>query len=453
MGKLRGAAVALVACAACLRAGSGPATITLDDTVRFQTMKGWEAAVLSTVKNDYAADLPGFPALFSQAARDLNINRIRVDVFSGTEGRPGYGASYINGAISEAELIKNYAYDIRNDNDDPNVADLRGFEFALLDWQMDHLVVPYKQQVEEAGGQLFVYLSYIDQNKSSFKHLTSPAEYAELMLVLFDHLQSRYGFVPNAIDVANEADYVVASNGTAMGRVIAATAARLDAAGFHPEFIGPSVVNRSHAVPFFDEMLAVPGVAEHVTELSYHCYYDSMGDSREAIGERVAQAGIGSTQNECWEDRNTHVELHRDLKAGRAAAWQQGTFNGSYYKINRNTWEAALQERSRIKRQYYHYIKPGAVRIQADTTDDAMDPMAFIGPDGGWVVTVLARGGGTATITRLPAGVYGISYSTASAFDVQRPDVEIRDGQDLQVSIPADGVITVWAKVPPPQEP
>lgn len=445
----RYAVAALLLGTACLRAGSNPAVVTLDDTVRYQTMKGWEAAVLPTVKNDYLDDLPGFPSLFAQAARDLNITRVRVDVFSGTEGRPGYGASYINGAISEAELVKNYAYDIVNDNDDPNVANLRGFEFALLDWQMDHLIVPYKQQVEEAGGQLFFYLSYIDQNRSSFRHLDNPAEYAEFMLVMFDHLQARYGFVPNGIDVANESDYVVASTGTALGRVVAATAARLDAAGFHPEFIGPSVVNRSHAVPFFDEMLAVPGAAEHITELSYHCYYDTFGDSREAIGERAGRAGIGSTQNECWEERNTHVELHRDLKAGRAAAWQQGTFNSSFYTIDRGSWTATLHERTKIKRQYYHYVRPGDVRIEAATTDDAMDPIAFLRPDGGRVVIVLARSAGTVTIARLPPAVYGVSYSTASEFDVQRPDVEVRDGEPVTVTIPADGVITVAAKAGP----
>jgi O-glycosyl hydrolase len=269
------------------------------------------------------------------------------------------------------------------------------------------------------------------------------------MLVLFEHLQALYGFVPNAIDVANEADYVTATTGTALGHVVVATATRLAAAGFHPEFIGPSVVNRSHAVPFFDEMLAVPGAAAYITELSYHCYYDSLGDSREAIGERVGRAGIGSTQNECWEERNTHVELHRDLKAGRASAWQQGTFNSSYYEIDRKTWQATLHERTKIKRQYYHYIRPGAVRIEAATSDDAMDPLAFIGPDGGRVVVVLAKTAGSVSIERLPPGVYGVTYSTAREFDVHLPDVEVRGTEPVPVTIPADGVLTVAAKVTP----
>lgn len=449
---LKVAVLGLLLGSACLKARAATAVVTLDDTVHYQTMKGWEAAVLPTVRDDYEQDLPGFPNLFAQAARDLNITRVRIDVFSGTEGRPGWGASYLSGAIRESELVKNYAYDIINDNDDPNVADLRGFDFALLDWQMEHLVLPYKQQVEEAGGQLFFYLSYIDQNKSSFRHYNNPAEYAEFMLVLFDHLQERFGVVPSAIDVSNEADYITATNGTALGKVVVATAARLDAAGYHPEFIGASVVNRSHAVPYFDEMLAVPGAAERITELSYHCYYDSFGDSREAIGERVGRAGIGSTQNECWEDRNTHAELHRDLKAGRAAAWQQGTFNGSFYKIDRNTWQAALQDRTKIKRQYYHYIRPGDVRIEATTTDDAMDPMAFVRPDGGRVVVVLATSSGTVTINALPPGAYEVSYSTDRAFDVHLPDANVRDREPVIVTIPASGVLTVTAKPAPPAQ-
>ncbi len=435
--------------ASCLQFSTATAVVTLDDTVHYQTMKGWEAAVLPTVRDDYLDDLPGFPSLFAQAAGDLNITRIRVDVFSGTEGRPGWGASYLNGALSEHDMVKGAAYDIINDNDDPNVADLRGFEFTLLDWQMDNLVVPYKRAVEERGGTLFVYLSYIDQNRSTFRHLDAPAEYAELMLVLFDHLQARYGFVPDAIDVANEPDYTTATTGTAMGRVVAATAERLAASGFHPEFIGPSVVNRSHAVEFFDDMLAVPGAADHITELSYHCYYDSLGDSREAIGERAGRAGLGTTQNECWEERNTHVELHRDLKAGRASAWQQGTFNSSYYKIDRATWLATLDDRTRIKRQYFHYIRPGDVRIAAATTDDALDPVAFIRPDGGRVVVVLATMRGTVSIARLPPGFYEATYTTSREFDVHLPDVEVRGDEAVTVAIPADGVLTVSAKVRP----
>lgn len=449
---MRGLHVAMLALllgSACVRAGASSAVVTLDDTVRYQTMKGWEAAVLPTVKDDYEQDLPGFVSVFSQAARDLNIRRVRVDVFSGTEGRPGWGASYLSGAITEEQLVRNYAFDIANDNDDPNVADLRAFEFALLDWQMDHMVVPYKKQVEETGGQLFVYLSYMDQNKGSLRHYNNPAEYAEFWAVLFDHLQARYGFVPDAIDVSNEADYITATTGTALGRVVVATAARLGAAGFHPEFIGPSVVNRAHAVAYFDEMLAVPGAAEHVTELSYHCYYDSMGDSREAIGARAARAGIGSTQNECWEEpKSTHVELHRDLKAGHASAWQQGTFK-SYYTIDRSTWQAALHERTKIKRQYYHYIRPGDVRIAAATTDAAMDPIAFVRPDGGRVVVVLATSGGSATIEKLPAGVYEVSYSTGREFDVHLPDAQVRDNEPVTVSIPVAGVLTVAARAGP----
>ncbi len=434
--------------ASCFQIGTASAVVTLDDTVRHQTMKGWEAAVLPTVRDDYLDDLPGFGSLFEQAAGDLNITRVRIDVFSGTEGRPGWGASYLSGALTELEMVRGVAYDIINDNDDPNLADLRGFEFALLDWQMDHLIVPYKREVERRGGTLFTYLAYIDQNRSKFRHLNNPAEYAELMLVLFDHLQARYGFVPDAIDVANEPDFYTATTGTAMGRVVVATAARLAAAGFHPQFIGPSVVNRSKAVAFFDDMVAVPGAAAHLTELSYHCYYDSAGDSRAAIGERAARAGIGSTQNECWEERNTHVELHRDLKAGRAAAWQQGTFK-NYYKVDRTTWQASLNERTKIKRQYFHYIRPGDVRIDAATTDQALDPVAFIRPDGGRVVVVLAMARGTVSIAPLPPGLYEVTYSTSQEFDVHLPDVEVRGGEAVTVTIPKDGVLTVAAKAPP----
>ena len=268
------------------------AVITLDAATRFQTMKGWEAAVLPTVIDDYVADLPGFESLFTQAAGDLGITRVRVESLSGTEGRPGWGPSYLNGGMTEPELVTRYAYDIVNDNDDPNVANLAAFEFALLDWQMDHLVVPYKRHLAARGEALFVYLTYVDRNASAFRHLDHAAEYAEFMAVVFDHLQARYGFVPDGIDVTNEPDHVTSTTGRAMGRVMVATAERLAAHGFRPQFLGPSVVNRVDAVPFFDDMLAVPGAAALLTELTFHCYNDFGGDSRAAIGARAARAGV-----------------------------------------------------------------------------------------------------------------------------------------------------------------
>jgi hypothetical protein len=432
--------------AGCRPAGPLVATIAIDPSIRHQTFRGWEVVVQNTIL-DYRADLPGFDDVFRQAAEDLGITRLRFAVASGTEHPPGYGAQYLAGELPERTLFDRYAYDVINDNADSNLADPAKFDFTLLDWQIREIVVPYKRHVEAAGQQLYLTLSYVDFGKSAFKHADHPDEYAEFMLVLFDHLSATFGIVPDAINVINEPDQSRWS-GAMIGRAIAATAPRLAAAGYHPVFETPSTVDRGRAVSYFDDVVAVPGAAAHVRTLTYHCYRDSGRNSLLAIARRAVEAGVDTAQNECWTSGNDQRALHNDLTLGRNSSWQQGTFNApnGYYVVDRAAGTASLRPRTRLLRQYYRFIKPGAARVEARTTDPRLDPVAFMNADGRYVIVVLAEAAGTASIARLPPGTYGVSYSTTTAFDVVLPEARIAGGQNLTVSIPAAGVLTIYGR-------
>ena len=425
------------------------AAINLDASIRHQTFRAWEAAILQTVL-DYKADLPGFEALFAQAAGDLGINRLQIAVGAGNEHPPGYGADYLRGNLSERDLVNKYMYEITNDNDDPNVANLAGFEFALLDWQMDNIVVPYRRALESKGETLLTNLSYVDFRQSAFEHHEHPEEYAEFMLVLFDHLKTKYRLVPDAINVINEPDNKGSWSGAAIGHVIVATADRLAKAGYRPAFIAPSVVDRQRAVPFFNAITGVRGAAEYVKELSYHCYWDPgpPAVSLKQIADRAVAAGVETSQNECWDPKNNPRALHQDLKIGRNSSWQQATFNGEngYYEVNRVTRQVTLRPKTKIMRQYYRHIRPGAVRIEATTTDAALDPIAFVSANGRTVVVVAAGSAGSFTVNGLPTGTYGISYTTDTEFDINLKDAVVSAGQALTAAIPAAGAITVYAK-------
>src|SRR6185369_14072227 len=112
-----------------------------------------------------------------------------------------------------------------------------GFHFTLLDWQMDYVAVKIKQRVEARGEKFYLYISYGDWKDTSFEHWTNPAEYGEFMLAIFDHLQARYGFVPDGISIINEPDLSNDWRGSQIGNAIVSAGARLGAAGFHPDFI------------------------------------------------------------------------------------------------------------------------------------------------------------------------------------------------------------------------
>ncbi len=68
-------------------------------------------------------------------------------------------------------------------------------------------------------------------------------------------------------------------------------------------------------------------------------------------------------------------------------------------------------------------------------------------PNGSYVVVVKAENGsGNFTINGLPAGAYGIFYSTHSTYNVVLSDVTLGAGQGLTTGIPGEGAITIYNK-------
>ncbi len=433
--------------------GSG-STIALNPSTTYQTITGWELPVIQTVL-DYADIVPFMGSLMDQAANDLGINKIVIEMGSGVENpSDACQVQYLNRMISEGTFVDTCAYNSVNDNDNPFVVNPNGFHFPLLDWQIDNLVLPLKQRVQARGEALYVLLRYVDFTSTPFEHYQNPEEYAELMQVVFDHINRKYGFIPDGVDVMNEPDQVPGWGSAELGRVIARSGVRLAGLGWHPDFIGPSTVNKAAAVTYFDGMMAVPEASRYLNNLSWHCYADSGSNTSAAIAAKAVQYGVRTSMTECWNTSNTYLMLHQELKTSRNASWQLGVINGinGYYDVNSSTGQATLRPKARYIRQYYKYVRADADRIDASTTNPAFDPVAFVNAGGRYVVVVKANTGGSFSVTNLPAGTYGIFYTTGpdgltvSNYDVNLPDQTVSGGRALTTSIPGTGVITIYAK-------
>jgi hypothetical protein len=409
-------------------------TIVLNPAIKFQTITGWEGAVTASIQDLEPLSDVQLASLLNLAVNDLGITRARLVIRSGAENPKG-----------------NTAYEIVNDNNNPNVINPNGFKFTALDYQIDRFIMPLRQRTQARGESFYVNLNYVDFGDSVFEHYSDPQEYAEFMLATFQHIRDKYGFVPNAIEVMLEPNDVHGWSPTVIGRCIVATAQRLLAAGFSvPDFIGPSTSNLSAAAPYIDGILAVPGAASLVKEFSYHRYGASLEDLQ-AIASRAGQYGKRTSMLEFWSSESNYRVLHQDLTVGLNSAWQQGQFadsNGCRYNqiVGLVNGKATICPNTKFIRQYTKFVRPGAQRIDASSVNGAFDPLAFINADGRYVVVVKSENGGSFSVSGLPAGTYGIFYTTNAQYDVNLPDVIITSGQSLSSSIPAAGVITIYRK-------
>ena len=292
------------------------ATVSIDPETVYQTMRGWEA--VAQADQNYNHAFPDYaPKVFDKVV-DLGINRLRLEVRAGSEntidswaaltaaGFPSSGPSYTRWRATRYETI--------NDNADPLVLDSAGFHFSEVDNTTDLVVNPLRSRLAARGEALYVNLNYVafTAQITSGQYLHhAPDEYAEFMLAAFQHMQSRNGWVPDAIEVILEPDNIEQwRSGTLIGQTIVATGRRLAAAGFTPDFIAPSTTCMSAASRYFDDVIAVAEVKTYLKEIAYHRYCGVSEANLQALAERAVAHGLSTSMLEWWDPANSHRTLH-----------------------------------------------------------------------------------------------------------------------------------------------
>jgi subtilisin family serine protease len=390
-------------------APTGP-VITVDLATRYQTMSGWEATAQA---GQAEAAFPTWQAEVLDSGVAIGINRLRVELHSGAENPVDAYARFRAGQITSAQWnAARYVW--VNDNADPLNANAPGFSWAKLDEAMSSVVLPMRTRLLARGDSLYLSLNYVSFGNSTAH--ADPAEWAELLLAAFQHLQARFGFVPNAIEVILEPDNNAGTwYGTAIGRAIATAGPRLAAAGFRPEFIAPSVTNLGNTVPYLDAMVAVPGVLPYLKEVSYHRYQGYSVANLQGIASRAKALGLRTSMLE-------HIasgidDLLEDVTVGNASAWQQYTLayptsdNGAQY-LPIIGGRPVVGSMTRLLAPVFQAVKRGAVRVGSTSAD--FTTAAWVNPDGRAAVVVRARSVGSATLLGLPAGRYQITFAPES---------------------------------------
>jgi Big-like domain-containing protein len=431
---------------------TGP-VVDVYPAVTHQTMTGWEAVTQSGEVDCNPIAFQNYRnKLLDDAVNDLGLNRLRLQVRSGAENPVDWFSKYLAKEIDYTTLRAHW-YEIQNDNSNPQSLNAAGFQWSFLDHTIDNVVTPMRQRVIARGERLFINLNYVDFGTSPFEHSSNPAEYAELIVAIFQHIQSKYGWVPDAVEMILEPDITPNWRAATIGAALVATGDRLAAAGYHPAFIAPSNTNMSAAITYFDGLVQIPRVREYLTDFSYHRYAGVSQAAVKAIGDRASQFGVRTGMLE--HIGSGYEDLHEDLLIGRNSSWQQfalgyctGDDGAQYYTINQSNPAAPVVvegSRTRFLKQYFRHVRLDAVRIGAASGDDRFSPIAFRNTDGKVVVVIKATAGGSLQIRGLPTGTYGMYYATNAGSGVLQDGVVSGQGA-LAVTVPAGGVVTAFRR-------
>ena len=422
---------------ATISTGGATANLTVNSGQTFQTWRGWEATPSAGWKVSQSA----YDSLSGLAANDLGITRLRLEVSGNvieSQNRPGTcGASQ--------------AYVGLNDNSNPAVVNPAGFDWLCFDEKVVNYILPLKQRVEGLGLPFTLNVCYVGFITSSAFQQTSPAEYGELVNVVLDHLKNNYGLEPDIWEVRLEPETGYQVNGTQVGQMLAAGAARARAAGYNKVmFALPSTANADNAVPYFNQAMAVPGVSPFVSELVYHRYAGPTGNTLASIHTTTLPAGVETAMLE-WFSSTEHT-LWQDLTQADVSSWAKYVLAGPFPNAasgNQLYYADVANQRFYLRaptyylRQYMRYIKPGDVRVGTSTSLSGVEPVAFRNPQGRITVVANAPSIQTFHIGGLPAGTYTVTYSTATALGVVGSSIVLGAGQTLSTSIPAAGTITI----------
>lgn len=399
--------------------------------VRYQTILGWGKTT---------PWLPAHPLLREQcidrAVDDLGLNRLRF------EGLCGNG-------------LNRRSWEWLNDNADPATINWKGFNTEQLDSRAAEWLVPWKRAVEARGEPFDLYLSPSFFQGGSSGDLppwmfADPQEYAEWALALFLRLRDRHGIVPNYYCICNEAGNDNLFTPPVVARMIKALMPRLRAEGFKTMVQYPESINAAVAIRYIEAARDDPEIWNWVGLISYHWYGNDNQVSMVELRDFARERGLPTAQTEYMDLTIDH--LYDDLVLGGVSYWE-------IYGLGTPDYEAALSHLSSDTfhggewywrfRQVSHFVRPGAVRIECASSDQALRCLAFE-RQGQMVVvlinTIPPHGARTVTVHGLRPGAYGVSRCIETAPTEELGVRQVGEDGTIEVDLQPESVLTVYGR-------
>jgi hypothetical protein len=326
-----------------------------------------------------------------------------------------------------------------------------GFRWGLFDELIRTFVIPLKARVLARGEPFVLVACYVGFRPTSAYQQRNPAEYVEFMLTVLNHLREKFNVVPDIWEVRLEPDHGRTQiSGKEQGQLLLAAAQAARAAGYDKlMFDVPSTVVPHRTVEWLRGVLSVEGTAPFIREVTYHRYSPPTKGMLNAIRDTAEGRGYPTAMLEYL--KASEHDLFEDLTEANVSAWARfslaGPFGGperggQYYFADTARRTFRYRSTTWPLRQYFHYVRPGAVRIAATTRNQGIEPVAFRRPDGRMVMVANVSGAADVLITGLRPDRYRLSYSTEKEPGTLGPILTSSDGS-LNVRIPAKGTLTL----------
>ncbi|MCS6953503.1 MAG: hypothetical protein NZM33_11685 [Bryobacteraceae bacterium] len=403
-------------------------TVTLEPETTFQTILGW--GVSAPLPEDVTRYLPEvvLEELLNDAVRQFGLNRIRY--FPSTYAEP---------------------WEPINDNANPRLINFNAFNLSFHQRKVRNFFAPLKTRVQALGESLDFYLSF---SFGPINHLPdwllqNPQEYAEHVVALAMLLNDQYGMPPNYVVIQNEP-----GSGHPTPRfhadVIQALGPRLRELGLPTRIQFVDGIDARTTWHYIQDLQNVTEIWPFVGLLSHHLYGTS-DPYRSLIRDFGVARGIPTGQTETM-NAGIHT-LFDDLILGGVSYWEASfglawwndqPGRGALYQIPLSGTSFSRHPDFWCFRQITHYVRRGAVRIEARSSSGQVRSLAF--STGGRATVVLYNTGPEQPVhvQNIPRGAYGLSRVTGGGLPVELGVRNLSSPGPLTLTLPPNSLTTIY---------
>lgn len=428
------------------------ADVTVNTGTSIRTMIGWEATAQIGHENDAITELYEYPSStlanyvsdLLDGVMDVGLNRVRLEIRFDDWNATGYHWS--GGTTPDAIQ--------------PSTSTSGQRHYDRLSSFMDSFGTDWRDRLIAQGETLYINICFVDFRNNGYHLEDTPSEFAYFTNEVTDWFFNRYGFLPDSFEVLEPDNSSGNQNWTAakLANGIVAANTLLVSNGYTGiKWMAPSSTTLGNVNSWITSMKsAQPSITSLIEEYSYHLYGGDDSDLATLRTTAIAD-GKGTAMLESHLGfggiNADYKRLYKDLTVGYGTSWQQYVIcypypsatddGGNYFLVNTTTWAVTLGSRTKQLKQYFKYIRRGAVLKGVTNSNGSYLGLPFENTNGAYVVPIWADGTNAVNVKSLPAGTYGITYALDNGTTGSFTNQTITTG-DVTFTLPSAGVATVY---------